>query len=177
MKGRIFVSCALQVMSLAGILPAPEFEARWSNRIKEVSFDKGVAIRAFEEAFGNMLAFYAARELLGGKVLHDVERTYIERAGEVATQAFDRFQSTVSGKPSEMSALSVRFLSDLNDAFTARDNPADAKTAVDLVRQLFSGFGGDQQSATPTDIQTAILAVRMALIEFDMTSSGPAGAG
>jgi hypothetical protein len=164
-------------MSSVGVLPAPEFEARWSNRIKEVSFDKGVAIRAFEEAFGNMLSFYAARELLSGKVLHDVERTHIERAGELATQGFDRFQSIVSDRPSEMSAVSVKFLSDLNRAFTAENNPADAKPAVELARQLLSGIGDDQQSATPTDIQSAILGVRMTLIEFDMTSSGPTGAG
>ncbi|HWV51656.1 hypothetical protein [Pseudorhodoplanes sp.] len=177
MKGRVSVSCALHVMSSVGVLPAPEFEARWSNRIKGVFFDQGAAIRAFDEAFGNMLSFYAARELLSGKVLHDVEQAHIERAGELTTQASDRFQSIISDRPTELGALSAKFLSDLNGAFATDDKPADARPAVELARQLFSGLGDNQQNATPTDIQSAILGVRMALIEFHMMATGPIGVG
>jgi hypothetical protein len=124
-----------------------------------------------------MLSFYAARELLSGKVLHDVEQAHIERAGELTTQAFDRFQSIISDRPTELGALSAKFLSDLNGAFATDDKPADAKPAVELARQLFSGLGDNQQNATPTDIQSAILGVRMALIEFDMMATGPIGVG
>jgi hypothetical protein len=105
---------------------------------------------------------------LDGKELHDVELTYIQRAGQTSRSAFDQFQSMVSEKPSESSALSVGLLAELNAAFAAEDKPADAMPAVDLARQLLSGFADGQQPANPTDIQKAVLAVRITLLEFDM---------
>lgn len=166
-KGRAIVPGALQVMSSVGVLPALEFESRWCGKLG-VSCFKGAALQAFEDAFGNMLSFYATRELLTGKELHDVERAYIQRAGQTSQSAFDRFQSMVSEKPSESSALSVGLLAELNTAFAAEDKQADARPAVDLARQLLSGFADGQQPTNLTDIQNAVLAVRITLIELDM---------
>jgi hypothetical protein len=166
-RGRAIVPGALQVMSSVGLLPATEFESRWCGRL-DVSCFKGAALQAFEDAFGNMLSFYATRELLTGKELHDVELSYIQRAGQTSQSAFDRFQSIVSEEPSESSALSVGLLAELNGKFAAEDKPADARLAVDLARQLLSGFADGQQPTSLTDIQNAVLAVRIALLELDM---------
>ncbi|MGY3493922.1 AAA family ATPase [Bradyrhizobium sp. USDA 4502] len=166
-NGRAIVSCAMQVLSSVGLLPAREFESRWCGKLDAACF-KGVALQAFEDAFGNMLSFYAARELLSGKELHDVELQYIQRAGQTSQSAFDRFRSIVSEKPSKMSALSVSFLAELNTIFTAEDRSADARPAVDLARRLLSGFADGQQPTSLTDIQNAILGVRVTLVDFDM---------
>jgi hypothetical protein len=122
-----------------------------------------------------MLSFYATRELLNGKELHDAELTYIQRAGQTSQTAFDRFQSLVSKNPSQSSALGVGLLAELNAIFTAEDKPADARPAVDLARQLLSGFADGQQPTSLTDIQNAVLAVRFALLELDMNEL-PGGA-
>jgi hypothetical protein len=166
-KSSAIVPGALQVMSSVGLLPATEFESRWCGKLG-VSCFKGEALQAFEDAFGNMLSFYATRELLDGKELHDVELTYIQRAGQTSRSAFDQFQSMVSEKPSESSALSVGLLAELNAAFGAEDKPADARPAVDLARQLLSGFADGRQPVNLTDIQNAVLAVRLTLLELDM---------
>jgi hypothetical protein len=147
-------------MSSVGLLPATEFESRWCGKLDVPCF-KGVALQAFEDAFGNMLSFYATRELLTGKELHDVELSFIQRA-------FDRFQSIVSEKPSESSALSVGLLAELNGKFAAEDKSADARPAVDLARQLLSGFADGQQPTSLTEIQNAVLAVRITLLDVDM---------
>lgn len=166
-KDRAIVLCAMQVMSSVGALPAPEFESKWHGKLG-VSCFKGAALQAFEDAFGNMLSFYATRELLNGKELHDTEKIYIEHAGQTSQSAIDRFQSIVSEKPSESGALSIGLLAELNAAFTAEDEPADAKPAVDLTRQLLSGFADGQEPTNLTDIQNAILAVRINLLELDL---------
>ena len=115
-----------------------------------------------------MLSFYAPRELLSGKELRDVELGYIQRAAQASESAFDRFQSIVSEKPSEGTALCVSLLAEWNAAFAAEDKPADARPAVDLARQLLSGLADGQQPTSLTDVQHAILAVRITLIDLDM---------
>ena len=166
-KGRAIVPCAVQMLSSAGLLPATDFESKWSGRLG-VSCFKGPALQAFEDAFGNMLSFYATRELLTGKELHDEELAYIQRAAQTSEGAFERFQSIISKEQSQSGALNVALLAELNAKFTAEDNPADARPAVDLVRQLLSGFADGQQPTSLTDIQNAILAVRITLLELDM---------
>jgi hypothetical protein len=70
--------------------------------------------------------------------------------------------------PSSPSALSVGLLAELNAAFAAEDKAPDARPAVDLARQLLAGFADGQQPASPTDIQSAVLGVRVTLLELDM---------
>jgi hypothetical protein len=70
--------------------------------------------------------------------------------------------------PSSPSAPSVGLLAELNSAFAAEDKVPDARPAVALARQLLAGFADGQQPANLTDIQAAILGVRMALLELDM---------
>ena len=166
-KGRAVVAGALQVLSSIGVLPATEFELRWCGKLGIPCF-KGAALQAFKDAFGNMLSFYAIRELLTGKELHDVELANVQRAGQTSQTAFDRLQAIISEKPSKSNALGVGLLAELNAKFAAEDKPADAKPAVDLARQLMSGFADRQQPTSLTDIQSAVLGVRVALIDFDM---------
>ncbi|WP_316171762.1 AAA family ATPase [Bradyrhizobium sp. SZCCHNRI1058] len=166
-KGRAIVQGALQVLSSVGLLPAAEFESRWSGKLGVPCF-KGCALQAFEDAFGNMLTFYATRELLAGKELLEAEIGYIQRAAQTSESAFERFKSIISKEPSESGVLSVGLLAELNAIFTAEDKPAGARPAVDLARRLLSGFADGQQPTSLTDIQNAILAVRLSLFEYDM---------
>jgi hypothetical protein len=166
-RGKAIVSCAVQMLSPVGLLPATEFESRWCGKLG-VSCFKGAALQGFEDVFGNMLSVYTTRELLAGKELHDVERNYIQRAARTAESAFERFRSMVPDDPSSPSALSVGLLAELNAAFTAEDKPPDARPAVDLARRLLAGFADGQQPTSLTDIQNAVLGVRMALLELDM---------
>jgi hypothetical protein len=166
-KGNAIVPCAVQMLSSVGLLPATEFESRWCGKLGVPCF-KGAALKGFEDVFGNMLSVYTTRELLAGKDLHDVERDYIQRAARTAESAFELFRSMIPDDPSSPSAPSVGLLAELNSAFAAEDKAPDARPAVALARQLLAGFADGQQPANLTDIQAAILGVRMALLELDM---------
>lgn len=166
-KNRAIVSCAVQVMSSIGLLPTSEFESRWCGKLGFACF-KGAALQAFEDVFGNMISAHATMELLAGRELHDVESGYVQRAAQTAGSAFERFRSMVSSGSSDISATSVGLLANLNAQFSAEDKAADAKPAVEVARQLLSGFADGQQPTSPTEVQTAMVAVRMALLERDM---------
>jgi hypothetical protein len=166
-KDRAIVPCAVQVLSSVGLLPATEFESRWCGKLGVPCF-KGATLQAFEDVFGNMLSACATRELLAGKELGDAEREYIERAAQASESAFERFRSMVSNESAGPGGLSVGLLAELNAKFSAEDKPADARPAVDIARQLLSGLGDGQQPTSLTEVQTAILVVRMALLELDM---------
>ena len=161
--GQVIAPCAVRILT-AGLLPEPEFSKNWTEHLGRPCFTSP-ALNAFEQTFGNLLIVHGVTELLDGRALLDVERSFIDECRAKADAALAEMSAAVDATPTTFMVEVLKFLRGLDNTFSAaHDRQMGEKPAVEIAREVVPTFEGRE----PSEIMLAVLGTRMALIRRDV---------